>query len=131
MKIVLYIALGGSLGAVARYLISKQLNNLFPFAAIPIGTLAVNVIGALIIGFLIALFDNYLISSEIKAFLTIGFLGALTTFSTFSLETVNLIRQNEYAGALISIALNNLLCFAMVIAGSFLFNLLIKIAKQE
>lgn len=131
MKIVLYIALGGSLGAVARYLISKQLNNLFPFATIPIGTLAVNVIGALIIGFLIALFDNYLISSELKAFLTIGFLGALTTFSTFSLETVNLVRQNEYAGALISVTLNNLLCFVMVIAGSFLFNLLIKIAKQE
>jgi len=129
MKLILYIALGGSLGAVTRYLISKHLDKILPYTAIPIGTLAVNVIGALIIGFLFAMFENYLISTELKAFLTIGFLGALTTFSTFSLETINLVKQNEISGALISVALNNILCFAMVIAGSFIFNVMLKVSR--
>jgi len=129
MKNIIFIAFGGSIGAVARYLISRYFNNVFAFSSIPIGTLVVNVIGALTIGFLFASFNYYNISSEIKAFLTVGFLGALTTFSTFSLETINLFKQNEISGALLSIALNNILCLIMVLVGSFTFNILLKISK--
>ena len=129
MKNILYIAAGGSLGAVARYLLSRYLNNQFAFSAIPVGTLAVNVLGAFTIGFLFALFSHTIISSEMKAFLTVGFLGALTTFSTFSLETVNLIRQQEIGAAFGSILLNNLLSLVMVVTGSLVFNLILKAAK--
>ncbi len=126
MKNIIYIALGGSIGAVSRYLISRYFDNSFPLSNIPIGTLAVNMIGGFLIGLLFALFHYYSVSSEIRLFLAIGILGAFTTFSSFSFETINLFKQNGITYALLNVTLNNVLCLLMVVAGSFTVNLFLK-----
>ena len=85
MKLILVVGLGGFLGAISRYEISlicnKHINTI-----IPIGTLLVNILGGLLIGFVMQLGEdtNY-IPSDVKVFLTTGFMGGLTTFSTFSI----------------------------------------------
>ena len=126
MQNIIYIALGGSIGAVSRYLISNYLNDLFHLSDIPIGTLVVNVVGSFLIGSLFALFNHYFVPTEIKLFLAIGVLGAFTTFSSFSFETISLFKQNGISYALLNITLNNILCLLMVLAGSFTVNMFLK-----
>ncbi|MGM0367527.1 MAG: fluoride efflux transporter CrcB [Actinomycetota bacterium] len=86
--------MGSGIGALLRYLVSgviqKSTSGIFPA-----GTLAVNIIGALLIGFLWELFQNIIIPTNIRMFIFIGLFGAFTTFSTFSLETSNLIRKRK------------------------------------
>ncbi|NOR45079.1 MAG: fluoride efflux transporter CrcB [Candidatus Delongbacteria bacterium] len=127
MKNIIYIALGGSIGAVARYLISKYFDNAFPLSNIPIGTLTVNVIGSFLIGTLFALFHHYSAPTEIKLFMAIGILGAFTTFSSFSFETIELFKQNGISYGLLNVALNNIACLLMILAGSYTVNLFLKI----
>jgi len=128
MKHLLVIACGGSLGAVARYIASKNIqsitNQFFPF-----GTLFVNCSGSFCIGFLFYAFDSLLVSRDIRSFLTIGFLGAFTTFSTYSLETVNLFRDREIKLALVNILLNNIISISMVIAGMIASKIFLKILQ--
>ncbi|MBN2790422.1 MAG: fluoride efflux transporter CrcB [Candidatus Delongbacteria bacterium] len=126
MKHLLFIAMGGSIGSVSRYLILRYFQSLNSVSYIPLGTLTVNIIGGFLIGLLYSLFNYYSVSSELKVFLTIGILGAFTTFSTFSLETVVLFKQNGIAAAILNVTLNNIICFLMVIAGSFTLNLFLK-----
>lgn len=128
MQHILVIALGGSLGAVSRYLISKNIYRVFPHL-FPLGTLVVNTTGAFIIGFLYSLFENTIVSDDVKAFLTIGFLGAYTTFSTYSLETVNFIRDGEIRLGLLNIFLNNIACLLMVVAGFISARVILKLAR--
>jgi len=122
---LLFVGLGGFLGAISRFLISgfvqKLLGTTFPF-----GTLSVNVIGSFFIGFLVALFEN-VISPEWKAFFITGFLGALTTFSTFSLETVILIQEGLYERALLNVVLNVLSCLVATVCGMALFKSIFKV----
>lgn len=125
MKHLLIIAFGGSLGAVSRYLISKNIQSIFN-QVLPLGTLFVNVIGSFLIGFLFYLFDYVIVPGEIKSFLTIGFLGAFTTFSTFSLETINLFKAGEIKLGITNILTNNILCLVMVILGILASRLLLK-----
>ncbi|MBF0381243.1 MAG: fluoride efflux transporter CrcB [Magnetococcales bacterium] len=91
MKTILYVAIGGSVGAVLRYLISgwvyQWLGRGFPW-----GTLVVNVVGSFLMGFLFFLFtQRVMITLDLRIAILVGGLGSLTTFSTFSMETLNLI----------------------------------------
>lgn len=116
MKHILYIALGGSLGAVARYSVSKGI-QVFSGSMFPVGTLFVNVSGSFLIGFLFYFFENIFMSNDLRSLLLIGFLGAYTTFSTYSLETINFVKDGELKSGLINIFLSNILCLLMVVAG--------------
>ena len=106
MKNYLIVGIGSALGGMTRYFLSnfvyKFLEPIFPY-----GTLVVNVVGSFLIGiFLFYLDANELISSEVRIFLTIGFCGGLTTFSTFTYETFNLIQNSEFLFAGLNIILN-------------------------
>lgn len=110
MNQLVAIAIGGALGAVMRYLASKSVHQFFG-AGFPYGTLTVNVIGSLLIGFIsILLLERFLVGEFWRAIIVIGFLGAFTTFSTFSLETLNLVQSGELNKAFINIASNVLIC---------------------
>ncbi|MCB1762015.1 MAG: fluoride efflux transporter CrcB [Gammaproteobacteria bacterium] len=108
MSQILSIAAGGAAGAVLRFWVSNGVYALLG-RGFPYGTLAVNVIGSLLMGLLFVFFlERMSISAELRGALLIGLLGSFTTFSTFSIETLNLIEQAEYLKAglnmLISVA---------------------------
>jgi len=111
------IAVGGALGAMGRFAMSHQVYQLFgrDFAW---GTLSVNVIGSFIMGLIAVLFvDKLDVSSEWRAFIMVGFLGAFTTFSTFSYETMEYIQIGEMSKALLNIAVSVISCLIAVWAG--------------
>jgi len=113
---ILAISAGASAGAVLRWLLGRSLNTLFP--AIPPGTLAANLIGGYLIGIAIAVFTALPnLAPEWRLLIITGFLGGLTTFSTFSAEVVTLLQQGRllWAGAAISLHLAGSL--AMTILG--------------
>lgn len=122
MRNILFIALGGSFGAVARFLISKFVqeinNNIFPF-----GTLIINLSGCFIIGFLAGLFEKKLVPDNLRSFIIIGFLGAYTTFSSYSMETFNLISDGEIKYALINFLLSNVIVIILTYSGYILSRL--------
>lgn len=114
---LLAIAGGGAIGAVLRYALSNA-THAWLGRGFPYGTLLVNVIGCLAMGVLYVLFIERLnIGPEWRAALQIGLLGALTTFSTFSMETLLLIQNGEVQKALLNIFLSVLLCLAATWAG--------------
>ena len=116
MNNILFVALGGSIGAVFRYLISIFMVQLFG-SAFPFGTLLVNILGAFMMGIIYALGQVSEVSPEIKAMVGVGLLGALTTFSTFSNETLLLIQGGAWLKAFFNITLNLSLCIFMVYLG--------------
>jgi len=92
---VAYIALGGIVGTLARYFVQAWLQG--PSVHFPTGTLAINIIGSFVLGFVMRLATgSTLITPETRGALTIGFCGAFTTMSTFSYETVGLVTDGEY-----------------------------------
>ncbi|MGD9210139.1 MAG: fluoride efflux transporter CrcB [Desulfobacteraceae bacterium] len=101
LKVVI-IGVGGSIGAILRYLVSGIVQNNVQSAAFPYGTMAVNLLGCLLIGIGGGLMTSrQLFSPEMRSFFFIGILGSFTTFSTFSLETFNLIKNGQNTTALI------------------------------
>lgn len=103
MKLLL-VGTGGFIGSVLRYVISGSVQTMSQSVAFPYGTLAVNVLGCLCIGFVSALAEGRsLIGTEARLFLVVGILGGFTTFSAFGNETMNLLRDGETAFALANI----------------------------
>lgn len=105
MLAVLAIALGASLGAVLRWVLGNQLNAVFPF--LPPGTLAANLLGGYLIGLAVAFFATHpTLPPEWRLFAVTGFLGGLTTFSTFSAEVVTQLMAGRLAWALAAVAVH-------------------------
>lgn len=116
----LLIGTGGFIGSILRYLTSvnayKILGEKFPY-----GTLIVNVLGCMLIGFIAEISENrFLISSEVRTFLMIGFLGGYTTFSTFGYETFTLLQDKDYTTAIINILLSVVVCITAVWIGALI-----------
>jgi CrcB protein len=111
------VAAGGSLGAVFRYLTILAGARLFG-TKFPLGTLAVNLIGCFIAGLLVGLLEQRLVLSKtVQLLIFTGFLGAFTTLSTFSVDTITLLRDGSWGLATTNIVLNTFLGIAMVVAG--------------
>ena len=124
----LYVFIGGGLGALSRYLSDRLVSSLFS-AKFPLGTLFVNCVGALLIGFLINFFDPNspgAANTRLRLLLITGFLGGYTTFSAYSLETARCFMDGNVKQALLNILLNNALCIALVFAGMRLNRVIIE-----
>ncbi|WP_437879686.1 fluoride efflux transporter CrcB [Pseudomonas sp. LRF_L74] len=120
---ILVIVLGGSLGCLLRWFLGLQLNALFP--AIPPGTWAANMIGGYIVGFAIALLAaNPALSPEWRLLLITGFCGGLTTFSTFSAETLSLLQAGRVGWALGAISVHVIGSLLATAAGMASYSLL-------
>lgn len=118
---VLVIMLGGSLGALMRYIVSTSITEKIG-GSFPYGTLTVNVLGSFVMGFLaMLLVEKMGLDPLLRLGIFVGFLGAFTTFSTFSMETMNLFEQGESLQALInmfiSVVLSVLAVWLGVLAG--------------
>lgn len=117
---IYWIAFGSALGGAARYSLGGLVQRWAP-GEFPLGTLAVNVIGSLVLGFLIRYtLETPAVSAEVRAFLTIGFCGGFTTFSTFSFETATLLERGEWSRLAIYVGLSLLLTVAGVLIGGAL-----------
>ena len=123
LSILSFIAIGGAFGACARYLIS-ELCIILLGRGFPYGTLTVNVVGSFLMGLLIASFENELLASEPwRQIIGLGFLGALTTFSTFSMDNVLFMQQGSFFDVGLNIISNVLLSISAAWLG---FQLLTK-----
>jgi len=118
--LLLSVGIGGFIGAVLRFTLSgwvqKATASTFPF-----GTLTVNILGSFLIGFLFLYFQHINLSPTQKALLITGLLGALTTFSTFSLDTVLLMQQEFYVKAFSNVLLNVVFSIGATLLGMMVF----------
>lgn len=128
MSSLIYIAIGGAAGALLRYTVSGITYKYFD-GLLPWGTLAVNMIGCFAIGFLWQIFEIVSTSPNTRAFIFIGILGAFTTFSTFGLESFNLLREGEVKYAVINILASNILGLGLVFAGFIVSRYLVSLLK--
>lgn len=116
-----WIAILGGLGAASRYSVSKLVSNSYAYAGFPVGTLFVNVLGSLLMGFLVSLFLYRLaVDDVVKNAILVGFLGGFTTFSSFSIEVVKMLQNQNWLQAVIYMLASVLLCVLMCILGLWL-----------
>jgi CrcB protein len=115
-KTLLCIAIGGAAGAIARYALSEVVKHATG-AGFPWGTLCVNLLGCFLIGLAFHLVTLPAVPSGLKFMIVIGFLGAFTTFSTFSLENINMLRDGEFTRAGLYILVSNVGGIALAFAG--------------
>ena len=121
MHSIIYVGIGGFIGAVFRFLLSNTLQGTSRF---PFGTLGVNIIGAFTLSLLTYSSEQaFSLPDSSKLFLTVGLLGAFTTMSTFSLESFKLLEDQQNILFIANLALNNLLCLAGIYLGKFVSTL--------
>jgi len=114
VKVLIFIAMGGAIGAVLRYGASLSVYSLMG-RGFPYGTLFVNVTGSLLMGLLgVMMLERFNTGPEWRAAVLVGVLGSFTTFSTFSIETLNLLEQGDVMRAVANIVLSVLVCLAAV-----------------
>ena len=113
---LLAVGVGATIGAWLRWLLGALLNPLFP--TLPLGTLSANLVGGLLMGFAMELLTRHaVLPAEVRLLVTTGFLGGLTTFSTFSAEVVTLLLRKEYLWGSVVIATHVVGSLAMTILG--------------
>jgi CrcB protein len=114
---IISVAVGGALGAVARYLLNiSPLSNIFQ--SFPFATFFINISGSFFIGFLLILFaEKFTVSENLRLAIIVGFLGAYTTFSTFEFETFMLVREKQLTTAILYVALSFALGLIGVLSG--------------
>ena len=117
MHDILWVGLGGFLGANSRYLLSTWIaRSVDP--TLPWGTLAVNATGSLVIGaFLLWAGERILVAPHLRLLVAVGFCGSYTTFSSFAFETVHLFEQGHWVDAAANILVNNVLALGAVLLG--------------
>ena len=124
IKNILLIGIGGFIGSIARYFVSK-INLSFDLLSIPVGTLLVNISGSFLIGFLTGIADkSALLNVEWRMFLMVGLCGGFTTFSTFTSENLMLLHNGQFLSVLLYSGLSIMLGFLAVFTGYALTNLL-------
>lgn len=117
-SMLIWVAMGGALGASLRYIVSELALQAFG-KGFPYGTLIVNVSGSFIMGVLFTALQSGLLGSEPwRPWIGIGFLGALTTFSTFSMDSLLLLQQGMWLKAALNIVINVILCILMAFIGT-------------
>jgi len=127
MRTLVLIGTGGFIGSILRYLLSGYVQQLSKGLQVPFGTLAVNVVGCVLVGFLAELADQRsLISDETRGFLIVGILGGFTTFSAFGNETMSLLRSGALWLAGVNIIGHMLLSLIAVWLGYFTASLIWK-----
>lgn len=115
---IFYVAIGGALGSVSRYLLGTWTQSVSKSIDFPYGTLTVNLIGCFVIGFLSQLAEaRGVFTSESRAFIFVGILGGFTTFSSFGNDTINLLRDGETVNALANIGANVIVGLALIWLG--------------
>ncbi|MCA9959248.1 MAG: fluoride efflux transporter CrcB [Chloroflexota bacterium] len=110
------IAVGGAVGALLRYAVSGLAYSVFG-EGFPWGTLSVNLLGCFLIGLLWQIFEQTALSPQLRALIFVGGLGAFTTFSTYGLESVNLLRDGQVRLSLLNILGSNILGIGCVFLG--------------
>ena len=123
------LAIGGAVGTVVRYMVSSATYQFFSAAVFPWGTLMVNLTGSFIIGIVAGFNEATLVSPNMRTFLFIGLLGGYTTFSSFSLETMNLIRAGEIRYAIINVTVSNVVGIALAFGGFFTSRYFMNVVK--
>lgn len=117
MKTLIYIALGGAVGSVARFLLTKTVQQLWG-GVFPWGTMAVNLVGCLLIGVLYGVTEKHgILSPDLRLMLTVGFCGGFTTFSTFINESLQLMHGGELLASALYVGGSVALGLAMVYIG--------------
>jgi CrcB protein len=125
VKLLVAIALGGAIGAVGRHAVAGQVMKLTG-GGFPWGTVTVNVLGSFVMGALIELMAlKWSVGQELRAFLTVGILGAFTTFSTFSLDVALLTERGALPGAIGYVLISVLLSIGALFAGLYVFRQLL------